>query len=212
MGVHEVGIQRQGLLHGEAGLGEGFIRRHELQQRQCGVRIRQAGVSFDVVGVGAQGGLKECDGLAQIRLRAFVPLLATAQIVHIGLGAARRGAGFDGRPFGQDVLAQRLGHLPGDVTLDGEDVPQLTVVGLGPAGFLAGRVDQLDRDTYAVARLAHTAFQHAARAEFAANLRDGFAAAFVAHHRGAGDDVKAAGLRDHGDQLLGHAVGKVLIG
>ena len=63
-------------------------------------------------------------------------------------------------------------HACGQLVLQGEDVAQLAVVTLRPNVRTRFCLNELAGNANTVARLAHTAFQHVAHAEFATDLFD----------------------------------------
>ena len=75
----------------------------------------------------------------------------------------------------------------------------------------AGRgLDELGRDPQAIVRCGGRSLQHVADSEFASDLAYVDGAALVGKGRVAGDNFQAATTRQGSDDLLRHAVGKVV--
>ena len=72
-------------------------------------------------------------------------------------------------------------------------------------------VYQLTGDAHPVAGLAHAAFEHVAHAQFARHLLHVDRTPFVGEARIARDDEQPANARQCRDDLLDHAVGKILL-
>ena len=116
------------------------------------------------------------------------------------------------KPFlGIEMRLDRGDDLLGDVVLDGEDVLQLAVVFLGPDVLAGLGVDQLAGDADAPARRPDAALQHVAHAEFAGDLPHVHGFALVDEGRVAGDDEQPAQARERRDDVLGDAVGEVIL-
>jgi hypothetical protein len=126
---------------------------------------------------------------------------------HVGDRPAGRAYDLGGRdPLGQS-RHDGLHHL----VLDGENVLQVPVVALRPDVIARCGVDQLGGHPDTLAAAPHAAFDHVAHAELAADLRDVDRRA--AKHEGgvAGDDEQQAEARQLGDDVLGDAVGEVVL-
>src|SRR5476649_2953360 len=74
-----------------------------------------------------------------------------------------------------------------------------------------GGLDELPRDTNAVARLPHASFEDIADAELASDLLDVDGVAFVGEARISGDHEQRLEPRQRGDDVLDHAVGEVFL-
>src|ERR1700720_3046651 len=72
-------------------------------------------------------------------------------------------------------------------------------------------VDELGRDPDALARLADAAFQDRGDVEAPAHLLHVGGPALVGEYRIARDDGKARDLREIGDDVLGDAIGEILL-
>src|SRR6266849_3454489 len=99
----------------------------------------------------------------------------------------------------------------GDFILDGEDIAQFAVIALRPMMTAGYRIDQLRADAYPGAGAAYAAFEHVAHAKLARNLFHVDRAVLVDECRVAGDDKQPANAGQSGNQILGNAIGKVLL-
>ena len=59
-----------------------------------------------------------------------------------------------------ELCPQRLRDSLGDLTLNGKDISQLPIVGLGPELRIGLRVDQLHGDTHVIGRLLHPTLEN----------------------------------------------------
>ena len=98
-----------------------------------------------------------------------------------------------------------------DAVLQLEHFGQAALEPVGPDVVSRRRFDQLAGDAHPPARLADAALQDVADAEVASDLFDVRGAPFVFEARVAGDDEEPARPRQGGDDVLGHAVGKVIL-
>ena len=138
--------------------------------------------------------------------------------VPVGAHQAFPGAEF-GRVLGlrsldlrrHDARRDRAGDLVGHLVLDGEDVLEAAIVALGPDVMPIGCVDELRGDANAVPGFAHAAFEHVAHAKFAADLAHVDRLALVGERRVARDDEQPARSRQRRDDILGDAVGEILL-
>ena len=99
----------------------------------------------------------------------------------------------------------------GDLVLDREDVVEVAVEAFSPQVAAVLAVDQLGVDAHAIAGLAHASLQDRAHAEVLAHLRDVGRLALVGEGGVAGDDEQARNLGQIGDDVLGDAVGEILL-
>ena len=113
--------------------------------------------------------------------------------------------------LGVEMRLDRGHDLLGDVVLHREDVVQLAVVLLGPDVLAAPGVDQLAGDAQPPAGRAHAALQHVAHAEVARDLAHVDRAALVGEGRVAGDHEQPAQPGERGDDVLGDAVGEIVL-
>ncbi len=74
-----------------------------------------------------------------------------------------------------------------------------------------GRVDQLGGNAHPVGRLAHASLEHVLDAELARDPLHVDCLALVGERRVARDDEEPAEARQRGDNVLGDAVGEVLL-
>ena len=112
---------------------------------------------------------------------------------------------------GQQVGLDSRGDAAGDFVLHGEDVAELAVVAFGPVMAAGCRIDELRADAQPLAGAAHAAFEHVADAELARDLFHVDRTVLVDERRVAGDDEQPADAGEPGDQVLGNAVGKILL-
>ena len=96
----------------------------------------------------------------------------------------------------------------GDVALDGEDVLQLPVVGLGPQVFVGRSVHELADDADLVARPPHAPLQDRGHAQLGRDLADRLLRTLVPHYRRSRDDLQVPDLRELGEDVLGNAIGE----
>jgi len=99
----------------------------------------------------------------------------------------------------------------GDFVLQIKKVGQVAIVSFGHDVMAGICLDQLRSDAHPAARLAHTALEHIARAQFLSDRFDVEGLAFVGKGRRAGDDRKGAPAGEHRNDVLGEAVGKELL-
>jgi hypothetical protein len=126
---------------------------------------------------------------------------------HVGRRAAA--APLDRRGF--DLAGDGGGHGAGYLVLDGEDVFQPPVIALRPEVVAASRLDQLGGDPDPAARLADAAFHDVLHAEVGRHLLHLEAAALVLEGGVAGDHEEAAVAGELGDDVLGDALGEVIL-
>ena len=120
----------------------------------------------------------------------------------------------DARALVLEVLQLRHdggGDAVGDLVLYVEDVLQLAVEALGPDVVVGVGVDELRRDPQAVAGLSHAAFQDVAGPQLPGDLADPGVLVFEREAGVAGHHGKRAPVRQSGDDVLGQAVGEVLL-
>ena len=99
----------------------------------------------------------------------------------------------------------------GDLVLQGEEVRHVGVVAMGP-DLQAGRgVAQLGPDPEVLPRAPDAAVEHVAHAEVAADLLRVDRLAAVGERRGAGRDEQPPQAREAGDDVLGEALGEILL-
>jgi hypothetical protein len=124
--------------------------------------------------------------------------------VGFGIDVARRRGG---RGRGFYLFGDGLGEFFGERI----GLSLVTVVALGPDVSVGGSVDQLHRDVDAVCGALDGAFEDAVDAELAGDVTHRTIDTFVLHDRGAGDDAQGAILGQRGDELVGHAVGEIVL-
>ena len=102
-------------------------------------------------------------------------------------------------------------NLLGDAVLEGEDVGGRTFKGLGPEVAVGAGVDELGGDADPVAGADDGAFDDGVDVELASNVGEWAMRALVGHDGGSGDDAKVGDTGELSDELVGHAVGEVLL-
>ena len=134
-----------------------------------------------------------------------------AQIVIVGVDIGGRRAGQSQPLRLQQPDLQGRHDAAGDLVLDREDVGQRAVVALGPDLTARGAVDQPDGETEPVAGTAHAAFQHMADPKPGAGI-DRRARARLQGETGLACRHEQPGdLRELGDQVLGDALGEIVL-
>ena len=103
------------------------------------------------------------------------------------------------------------GDAAGDFVLHGEDVAELAVVAFGPVMATGDRVDELRANAQPLAAAAHAALQHVAHAKLARDLAHVDGAVLVDEGGVAGDDEQPSDVGKTGDQVLGEAIGEVVL-
>ena len=93
-----------------------------------------------------------------------------------------------------------------------EQVGHVFLEAIGPEMRAGRRIDQLRVDAHAVLVTLHRAFEHVAHAEFLADLLGVDGLALEREGRVAGDDEAAADAREVGREILGDAVGEIVLG
>ena len=106
---------------------------------------------------------------------------------------------------------ERVGDVERDVGLDGEDVVELPVVRLGPEVAIGLGVDELRDDAHAIAGATYAAVEQRGGAERRADLAQALRALLERHDRVARDHLERADLGEMRDDVLGDAVGEVLV-
>src|ERR1700678_3166780 len=76
---------------------------------------------------------------------------------------------------------------------------------------VTGRLDELDGHVDFVAETSDRSLDDAVDAKRSCYLRQGAASSLVLHDGRSGDNTKGRVLGQHGDQLIGHAVGEVVL-
>ena len=118
--------------------------------------------------------------------------------VHV-LGAATGDPCFFGRA---QLNLERSNDLLREFVLHGEDIREVAIKAVGPDVCAARSIDKLAGNAHPVARLADTAFQHVAHAEFAADLLHVDRLALVGKARVTRDDMQLRQLRKISDDVL----------
>src|SRR6266568_3764339 len=107
----------------------------------------------------------------------------------------------------RDPGAQSFGDFLRDLALDGEQIVYIAIVLLGPYVGVSACVDQLRVQTKMRAGSADAAFQNMRYSQIISNLTD-ISFATVLHHAGPADDFKIGDLRQLGQNVVLHTIGK----
>src|SRR3989442_1968891 len=201
---------------------EGFLRiLHHLRNRllwlqeapvlQYDIAISQPSVSQCVAGVMFDGLFEVADGLLQSLQCPLVPEETSLQVEGVGLHICRRDLRDSLGISGEQTHLQRFRDFMGYVRLNLKDILQFSIVVLCPEMAFLVRIDELDADSHLRSRLPHAPLQHRPDLELGAYLLYGSLAALVFHDRGPGNHREFRNLRNRGDELLCHPIGKILV-
>ena len=168
-------------------------------------RRDKLGVDGERVLEKTDGGVTACLGVGAKRLRPSTH--GKIDCVRIVRPLAHRAQG-----FGLDELhPERVGKAGDELDLQ---LPQLAAVAVEPVGPHMGAGlgrDELGVDRDRLAEAAHAAFEHVAHAKFASNLLRVHRLAFIGEGRVAGDDEAALQMREIGGQIVGDAIGEIVL-
>ena len=172
--------------------------------------LRKAGIGRGIGRINGGGPLVKGAGVGQRLFRKEPVLLAPAKNAVISFG--RRGL----RPLRQFVCThkadlQRLDDLLRHIVLNREDVGKIAIIPLRPGMAAALAVDQLTGHAYPVARLAHAALQHVMHAKCPRDILNIAAFPFEGEAGVAGDDEQALEAGQLGDDILGDAIGEIVL-
>src|SRR5262249_28895139 len=98
-----------------------------------------------------------------------------------------------------------------DLVLEGEDIVKRTIVSFGPEMDTGFRLYELTGDTHSVGALANATLQHVTDAEFTADLFHVDRATPVDEARVPRDDEQPFNARQASDDVLDHAVAKIIL-
>ena len=175
------------------------------------MNLRQVRPGLGVIGIRLDGLLVEAlrgDIAFAVKVTFLLPA-AHEQVV--GIEVFSRVFGNPNCFFGGQSQRQGGNDFTDDLVLQREYVAQLAIVALGPQMLAICRIDQLDGDAHGIARLADTALDDVTRTEFAPHVANIGAQALVRKGRVTRDDLDPGYPRNIGDQILGHAVGEILL-
>ena len=131
------------------------------------------------------------------------------QIEQVGLRTVGRLRGDPRLFFRRQFRPQLLGDGLGDVALDGEDIGQVAVVGLGPKMGVGPGIDQLRVHPHFARDPLHAAFEEIGDAELPADLAQvARGAAAILHHARAADHFQVGDPGQVGQDFVLHAVGE----
>src|SRR5690348_18442615 len=111
----------------------------------------------------------------------------------------------------RQLRLERVRDVQCDIRLDRENVRELAIVRLCPylpSGF---RIDELRDDAHAVAGVTNAAVEHGRGAERRPDLLETLLSLLERHHGCARDDAQRADLGQMRDDVLGDAIGEVLL-
>ena len=202
-------IQGDGFQRGGLGSRQSVFGGSASPKAKQGIRVSQTAVCQSVAGIFGDGLLETIDAPVQCVFGTLVKIIPSLQIIFVGFWIRRGRSGQGGWRTDGDIDFPCNGLR--NLLLQGENIPELTVVFLRPNVFVGGAANQLYRDTNPVSLAYNRSFHQGVHLQFFSNLRRGNVGILEAHHRGAGDDAQAA---DHGqapDKLLSHAVGKIVL-
>src|SRR4029453_3969482 len=113
----------------------------------------------------------------------------------------------------RELGGQLIRHVPGNVTLDREDVlcRKGSIIGLGPELAVLRRIDQLDVDPYPVAGPLHLPAQQGAGAQLLPDLQNVLAGVRVLADRRARGDLETANASESGQDFVLDSVGEALV-
>ena len=109
------------------------------------------------------------------------------------------------------VQLERLNNSLHDRILNGKDVVEFSVIALRPHMPPGRCIYELSVDPHLVTDAPNAALQHVSHAQLLGHPLNLHLLALVGKRRGAGDDEQARHLGQIGDQILGHAIGKILL-
>jgi hypothetical protein len=204
-------IQRQGTLAVDQNITEGHVG--VAHAHQVAIAVGDAGIGARILGIDLRRAPEHLPRHAQgaIAPAAAQEEGASHQVVLVGLGVGGRAAGDEGALLRQQLHLEGIDDAVGDLVLEREDVVQAAVVAIGPEMPAAAAVDQLDGDAHAVPGLAHAALEDMADAERARRLTHFDRLALVGEDRVARDHEQRGHARQVGDDVLGEAVGEILL-
>jgi hypothetical protein len=98
-----------------------------------------------------------------------------------------------------------------DFILQCEDIPQRSIIALGPQLGPGARIGQLNRDSHLPAGLAHAALEHILDSPFIAHVLQLRRLALAGEGRVAGDYKQVRKPREVGDQVIGDTVAEIFL-
>src|SRR5574337_169566 len=131
------------------------------------------------------------------------------QLVGLDIAAGRLVARHDG--LAQQLDLERLGHSLTDLRLDREDVLQFLIVAVRPEAGPVSGADHADRDPDLVALLEHRALDQVGHLQRRADLRRAVLGVAKLEAGILADHLQSIDLGEFGDQLLGQAIGEILL-
>jgi hypothetical protein len=98
-----------------------------------------------------------------------------------------------------------------DLTLQLQDIAAIAIVGLGPNVLVGGRPKQLGGHAYSLAGANHRSLNDGVDIQFAGDCRQALPGPLVLHDGCPRDNAQRADLSQVGNQLVGHAVGEIVL-
>ena len=206
---HRVGVDAQRRLDRLARPRVAFVLRYPRQIGLPHVQLGELHPRQRIGGVERRRLLERHFGALGVALERAVAVDVALQHEVVGLDVGRLERPLR-RATHQHGL-ERARHGAGDLVLHLEDVRQVAIVGLRPQVVAVGRANQLSADAQHLAALAHAALQHVGHPELAGDRADVFVLALERECRRAGDHPQVRAVRQALDQLLGQAVGEMLL-
>ncbi len=134
-----------------------------------------------------------------------------AQVVFVGLRVRGGARGDRLALLGQQLQLERRDHVLRDLVLERKDIGEFAFEALRPEMIGAERVDQLHIDADLLAGFLHAALQDVPDIEIARDIGKVGSLALVGKGLVAGDDEQRRDLGEIGGEILGDAVGEILL-
>jgi len=173
-------------------------------------RVGEAGPRGRVRGVFRQCSLEVRGRCLQPFRRAPVREVSALKVEVVRIDAAGR-TGDDGRGLRRESAAQGTDDRPRDVVLHLEHILRIPLVGLRPERETVGHVDELSRDAQARSGAPYTALDDTLYVQPRSDVVDVDALALECERRATSSDSQPLDFREGARQLVGHAVGEVLL-
>ena len=138
-------------------------------------------------------------------------MLPAAQESIVGLGAMGERRSQVLALSATHFYSQRRYDALGDFVLHVEDRAHLAVVALRPKMSAGGRLDELRIDSHSLSHPAYASVENEAHIKSLGCLANVERLVFVNESRVAGDDQEIGVFRQPGDQIVGHAIGEVVL-
>ncbi len=142
--------------------------------------------------------------------RSFSP--KPRQVKHVGLRVSS-GSGIKTRLFFRSEFRFQSGRdLLGDITLDGEDIPQVAVVGLGPQMRVRAHFYQLGRNPHLAASTPHASFENISNPQLLSDLAQiPMRTSNVTRDARARDDLEISDFAERGQNVILHSFCEICV-